>query len=86
MTTSAVELLREQGARTLGRRVGCIMQSARPVDEQLAGAIVEIAQRAREKATGSTAWTLAESLQLIADLEAEERRLDRWLTTQEARL
>jgi hypothetical protein len=48
------------------------MQSTRATDEQIADAIVELAQGEKYH------WTLAEAVQLIRDLEAETMPLKAW--------
>ncbi len=72
-----VEILRELPARTQGRRVGAIVQSGDGVSE-----LVLSVAMGWEKVV----WTLAEARALQAALEAEEKRLDRWVTTMSVRL
>ncbi len=72
-----VEILRELPARTQGRRVGAIIQSG----DDVAQLVLSVAM-GWEKVV----WTLAEARELEAALEAEEKRLDRWVTTMSVRL
>ena len=76
---AAFALLDDAPARTQGRRVGIIVQSRTKADEPLADAIVTIAQGGRRL------WTIAEACQLIADLEACEDKLGRWIAKHRAR-
>lgn len=59
-------------ARTLSRPVRSLMQSTRAADEQIADAIVELAQGDRYH------WTHREAVELIRDLEAETMPLKAW--------
>lgn len=76
---TAIESLRDLPAKTLARRVGCILQSNSNNDKLIADVIVDVAYGEQRK------WELREVRKLIADLEGNETRLDRWLTMQEAR-
>ena len=70
--------IRELPARSQGRRVGAIIQDyAR--SQELADRILSIAQ-GWEKVI----WPRAEAIELERDLEAEESRLDRWVTKMSA--
>lgn len=75
-------LLEELPARTLSRRVGCIVQKESPADVKLRANILEIAQSLHEKRTGTCDWSLGEAIRLERSLEACESRLDKWLETQ----
>ena len=75
-----IAAIRELPARTQGRRVGSIIQDyAR--SQELADRIISIAQ-GWEKVI----WTRQEALELEQALEAEESRLDRWVTKMSSRL
>lgn len=72
-----IEILGELPARTQGRRVGAIIES----DDGVAQLVLSVAQ-GWEKVV----WTLQESRELVASLEAEEDRLDVWLASMSKRL
>lgn len=75
-----IAFLRALPARSQGRRVGAIVQDyARSQD--LADRIISIAQ-GWERVN----WTRAEARELELALEAEESRLDRWVTKMSTRL
>lgn len=66
------EILEGLPARTLRRPVCSLMRSKRATDAQLGDLIVELAQGDQRD------WTLAEAVELVRDLEAEEMPLLAW--------
>ena len=70
---ASAEALADLSARAKGRRVGAIMQSTASGDQALQELILDVAQGLRRD------WTHVDVLALQNELEADERRLDRWL-------
>lgn len=70
-----IDQLQALDVRTQGRRVGAIMASSKPADVLLAEVLVSVRMGLK------TDWTSDEAAGLEAELQAEEKRLDRWLVT-----